>query len=386
MFKNSGDCSERSKGISPFIVMDVLERAKYLESAGESVVHLEIGEPDFPTPEPVKEAAIKALTDGDTHYTSSLGKLELREAIAEYYYRKYKVSISPEQVIVTSGTSPAMLLIFSVLLSKGEPVVLPNPHYACYPNFIRFLDGEPVFVPVNEEDGFKYRKDILEPYLTPRTRVLLINSPANPTGTVFSAKELNELAELEQFIVSDEIYHGLVYEGEEHTILEYTDRAFVINGFSKLYAMTGWRLGYVIAPQEFIRPMLNLQQNLFICAPSFAQSAGIAALRECDQHVADMVSTYNQRRVYLLKRLREMGLATRVEPVGAFYALANMKQYTDDSYRFAFEVLEKTRVATTPGIDFGSNCEGYLRFSYANSIENIKEGLDRLEKYLASLR
>jgi aspartate/methionine/tyrosine aminotransferase len=214
----------------------------------------------------------------------------------------------------------------------------------------------------------------------------MINSPANPTGTVFSAEELKELASLEQFIVSDEIYNGLVYEGEEHTILEYTDRAFVINGFSKLYAMTGWRLGYLIAPREFIRPMLKLQQNLFICAPSFAQSAGIAALRDCDQHVKDMVSTYNQRRFYLLQRLKEMGLATRVDPVGAFYALANLKEYTSDSYRFAFEVLERARVATTPGIDFGSNCEGYLRLSYANSIANIKEGLDRLEKYLASLR
>ncbi|MBC7325317.1 MAG: aminotransferase class I/II-fold pyridoxal phosphate-dependent enzyme, partial [Moorella sp. (in: Bacteria)] len=190
------------------------------------------------------------------------------------------------------------------------------------------------------------------------------------------------LAGLGPRIIADEIYHGLVYEGREHTILEFTDRAFVINGFSKLYAMTGWRLGYVIAPPEFVRPLQKLQQNLFICAGSFVQAAGIAALRECDEYVAQMVATYDERRRYLLSRLKAMGLATRVEPTGAFYTLANVKKYTGDSYSFAFEILEKARVAVTPGIDFGRNCEGYLRISYANSLENIKEGLDRLEEFL----
>lgn len=386
MRTSTGKCSDRAREITPFIVMDVLERAKNMEAAGEEIIHLEIGEPDFPTPEPIKEAAARALAEGDTHYTSSLGKLELREEIASYYYRKYGVEVSPEQIIVTSGTSPAMLLIFSALLGRSDEVVLPDPHYACYPNFIRFLDGKPVFVPVTEEDGFKYRRDDLLPYMGPSTRAVLINSPSNPSGTVFSADELKSIAEFDQYIVSDEIYHGLVYEGREHTILEYTDRAFVINGFSKLYAMTGWRLGYLIAPREFIRPMLNIQQNLFICAPSFAQSAGIAALRECDSHVAEMLNIYDQRRRYLLGRLKELGLSTRVDPIGAFYALANVKQYTSDSYSFAFEVLEKAKVALTPGIDFGSNCEGYLRLSYANSIENIKEGLDRLERFLGELK
>jgi len=374
----------RAAGISPFIVMDVLERAQEMEARGEHIIHLEIGEPDFDTPEPVKEAARRALADGDTHYTSSLGKLALREEIAEHYWKKYKVQVSPDQIIVTSGTSPAMLLIFSVLLEKGEEVILPDPHYACYPNFIRYLEGRPVFVPVREEDGFKYRVEEIKKQITPLTRAVMVNSPANPTGTVFNAEELKALADLDQLIVSDEIYHGLVYEGEEHTILEFTGRAFVINGFSKLYAMTGWRLGYVIAPPEYIRPMQKIQQNLFICAPSFVQEAGIAALRHCAAQTAEMVRVYDRRRRYLLERLKKMGIATRVDPTGAFYALANVKQYTGDTYAFAFEILEKVKVAVTPGIDFGPNCEGYLRLSYANSVEKIREGVDRLEHFLAS--
>ncbi|NLW06530.1 MAG: pyridoxal phosphate-dependent aminotransferase [Clostridia bacterium] len=370
----------------PFIVMDILEKAQQMEAQGENIIHLEIGEPDFSTPEPIKEAAQRALQDGDTHYTHSLGKVELRQEIASYYQRKYGVSISAEQVIVTSGTSPAMLLTFGVLLEKGDEVILPDPHYACYPNFIRYSDGKPVFVPVWEEDGFKYRLADIKSRLNSRTRAIMVNSPATPSGNVFSAAELAALANLGPYIISDEIYHGLVYEGEEHSILEYTDKAFVINGFSKLYAMTGWRLGYVIAPPEFVRPLQKLQQNLFICAGSFIQSAAIAALRECDEHVASMVRTYDKRRRYLLNRLKAMGLATKVAPTGAFYALANIKKYSDDSYAFAFEILEKAKVALTPGIDFGSNCEGYLRISYANSLENIKEGLDRLEAFLAEKR
>ncbi|KYH33780.1 pyridoxal phosphate-dependent aminotransferase [Neomoorella mulderi] len=377
------DIAARAREMPPFIVMDILEKAKEMEARGENIIHLEIGEPDFDTPEPIKEAARRALRDGDTHYTHSLGKPELREEIARYYQRKYGVSISPDQVVVTSGTSPAMLLTFGVLLERDDEVILPDPHYACYPNFIRYHGGRPVFVPVKEEDGFKYRLPAIQASIGPRTRAIMVNSPANPTGTVFTADELEALAELEPYIIADEIYHGLVYEGREHTILEFTDRAFVINGFSKLYAMTGWRLGYVIAPPEFVRPLQKLQQNLFICAGSFVQAAGIAALRECDEHVAHMVATYDERRRYLLSRLKAMGLATRVEPTGAFYALANVKKYTGDSYSFAFEILEKARVAVTPGIDFGRNCEGYLRISYANSLENIKEGLDRLERFLA---
>ncbi len=374
--------SSRAEQLSPFIVMEVLEKAQDMMAQGEDIIHLEVGEPDFATPDPVKEAAIKAIRDGDTHYTHSLGKITLREEIACYYWRQYGVEVSPEQIIVTSGTSPGMLMVFSALLEKGEEIILPDPYYACYPNFIRYVDGQPVSVPVSEEDGFKYRPDEIKKHLSPRTRGILVNSPSNPTGVVFSPDDFKAVADLDQMIISDEIYNGLIYEGEAHSMLEYTDRAFVINGFSKLYAMTGWRLGYVIAPREHIRAMQIMQQNLFICASSFVQEGGIVALRDCDQEVQNMRDLYNQRRVYLLQRLKNMGIATRHDPGGAFYALANVKEYTHDSYQFAFEILDKAKVAVTPGIDFGANCEGYIRFSYANSLENIRAGMDRLENFL----
>lgn len=376
--------SSRTEQLSPFIVMEVLEKAQAMTAQGEDIIHLEVGEPDFASPEPVKEAALRALKQDDTHYTHSLGKITLREEIARYYWRKYGVEISPNQILVTSGTSPGMLMVFSALLEKGDEVILPDPYYACYPNFIRYVDGIPMFVPISEEDGFKYRPQAIKRNLGPRTQAILVNSPANPTGVVYSDADFRALADLSQMIIADEIYNGLIYEGAEHSILEFTDRAFVINGFSKLYAMTGWRLGYVIAPREYVRAMQIMQQNFFICASSFAQEGGIAALRDCDQDVQAMLGIYNERRLYLLERLKQMGIATRHDPSGAFYALANVREYTSDSYRFAFEILEEAKVAVTPGIDFGANCEGYIRFSYANSLENIKEGLNRLEIFLKS--
>lgn len=379
---NDNLLSARTDLISSFIAMDVLERAKELEYQGREIIHMELGEPDFPTPEPIKEAARRALDTDDTHYTHSMGKIELREEIARYYWNKYQVDISPEQIIVTSGTSPALLLILSILIEAGQNVIIPDPYYACYPNFIRFLGGIPLFIPVNEKDGFKYNPQMVSDSITPQTKAVMINSPSNPCGTVFSAADYQALAEKGTTIIADEIYNGLIYEGEEHTILQFTPNAFVLNGFSKLYAMTGWRLGYLIAPQKYIRPMQKIQQNLFICASSFTQEGGIAALRECDAHVEAMRQTYNKRRLFVLQRLHEMGIATKVDPTGAFYALANIKDYSNDSYSFAFEIMEKEGVAVTPGIDFGKNCEGYIRISYANSIEAIETGLKRLENFL----
>lgn len=373
--------TRKASSISPFIAMDVMEKAQQLEKEGHDIIHLEVGEPDFETPQPIKEAAINAIQQGDTHYTNSMGKKELREEIVQYYQRKYQVEISPEQIIVTSGSSPAMYLIFAALLEPGDEVILSDPHYACYPKIISFLEGKPVFVPVYEENGFKYDIETIKKYITPKTKMIMVNSPANPTGTVFTAKELQAIANLGYYTFSDEIYHGLVYQGKEHSMLEFTDRTFVLDGFSKRYAMTGWRLGYLIAPKEYIRPLQKIQQNFFICANSFIQSAGMAALRECEQDVKKMAGIYNQRRIYLLKRLREIGIATNTEPTGAFYALANIKKYSNDSFRIAFDILENVQVAVTPGIDFGQNAEGYLRISYATSMKNLEEGMNRLQKY-----
>ena len=374
--------SKRAKEMPSFIVMDVLERAKQLEAKGEKIIHLEIGEPAFDTPDAIKRAAKEALEKGYTHYTHSLGLLELREAISRHYYEKYKVDISPDQILVTSGTSPAILLIFSVLLEPGDEIILSNPSYPCYPNIIRYIDGVPIFINVYEEDGFSYQPKAIIPKISKRTKAIMINSPSNPTGQLLSPSKMAEIVSLSPYIISDEIYHGLVYEEKEHTILEFTKNAFVINGFSKLYAMTGWRLGYIIAPKAFIRPMQKVQQNLFISANAFVQIAGITALKETKNDVNRMKKLYNERRKYMIKRLKELGFGIMIEPKGAFYIFANAKKFTNNLYKFAFEMLEKAKVGTTPGIDFGSNGEGYIRFSYASSIEDIKEGMNRIEEFL----
>ena len=377
--------SRRAKDFSPFIVMDVLDEAKSMEKSGDDIIHLEVGEPDFDTPRVIKEEGYRALRNGITHYTHSMGIIELRETIAEHYFKRYGVDVSPDQIIVTSGTSPAMLLVFGALLNQGDEVVLSNPHYSCYPNFIRFVEGIPVFADIFEEEGFQYDADEFRKKLSKKTKGIVVNSPANPTGAVLKKKVLEELANLPVFVISDEIYHGLIYEGEEHSMLEFTDRAFVLNGFSKLYAMTGWRLGYVIAPKKFVRAMQKLQQNLFISASSFAQWAGISALKNAGKDVKKMVTIFNQRRLYMVNRLRELGFGIKVLPTGAFYVLANAKKFSENSYEFAFKILREAKVAVTPGIDFGTNAEGYIRFSYSNSIENIKEGMRRIEKFIKKI-
>ncbi len=374
--------SERAEAIPPFIVMDVLERAQELAREGRSIIHLEVGEPDFETPECVKDAAIRAIRGGETRYSHSLGLLELREAICRDYRERYGVAVTPDRVIVTSGTSPAMFLLFASLLDKGDEVIISDPHYACYPNFVRFLGGRPVFVEVREDDAFQYRPEEIAKKIHRRTKAVFINSPANPTGTMLSAERMKAIAGLGPHVVSDEIYHGLEYGERAHSILEFTDRAFVLNGFSKKYAMTGWRLGYCIAPVEFIRPMQKIQQNFFISASSFVQWAGVAALKEAGPDVKRMVEIYDERRRFMVDRLRELGFGIAQDPTGAFYVLANARHLHQDSYHLAFHILQETGVAVSPGIDFGSNAEGYLRFTYANSLENIAEAMDRLAVYL----
>ncbi len=383
--------SNRTKEMTPFIVMDVLERAHEIERQGVHVIHLEVGEPDFDTPQCIKDAACKALDNGHTHYTHSLGMIELREAISEHYLKTYGVSVDPDQIVISSGTSPAMFVMFSALLEKGDQVIVSDPHYACYPNFIKFVQGEPVSIPVYEEDGFQYRPESIEKKVTRKTKGILINSPSNPTGNLLSKDRMEAVAAMSSkpdslYIISDEIYHGLVYEGKEHSILEFTEKAFVFNGFSKLYAMTGLRLGYMIAPKHFIRPIQKVQQNFFISANSMIQVAGIAALKHAGEDILRMKRIYNDRRQYMISRLKDMGFGITVEPTGAFYVFANAKHISGDSYKLAFDILEKAHVGVTPGIDFGKNGEGYLRFSYATSIENIAEGMDRLKNYLKKIK
>ncbi|MEE9419143.1 MAG: pyridoxal phosphate-dependent aminotransferase [Desulfatiglandaceae bacterium] len=378
--------TKRALEIPPFIVMDVLEKAHQLESQGRHIIHLEIGEPDFPTPKCICDAADEAIRRGETHYTHSLGIAELREAICEHYNKKYGVKVEPGQVVITSGTSPALFMIFSALLEAGDEIIISDPHYPCYPNFANFMGARPALVKVYEEDGFQLRAEKIKKKIGPRTKAILINSPSNPTGNLLSSQQMEKIAELGPPVLSDEIYHGLVYGEKEHSILEFTNNAFVLNGFSKLYAMTGWRLGYIIVSNDFVRPLQKMQQNFFISAGSMSQWAGLAALKKAQADVDRMKAIYNERRRYMIQRLRELGFGLAVEPAGAFYMLVNAKHLASSSYELAFEILEKAGVGVSPGIDFGQNAEGYLRFSYANSLENIEEGLNRIEEYLSRPR
>jgi aspartate/methionine/tyrosine aminotransferase len=374
--------SKRAQEIQPFIVMEVLERAHELERQGRHIIHLEVGEPDFPTPKCICHAGARAIENGDTHYTHSLGILEFRETICEHYRKKYGVHFGPERVVVTSGTSPALFMIISALLESGDEILISDPHYPCYPNFSKFIGAKPVFIQVYEEDAFQLRAEEMKKKIGPATRAIIVNSPSNPTGNLLSAERMEEITNLGIPVISDEIYHGLVYGETEHSILEFSDDAFVVNGFSKLYAMTGWRLGYIISPADFVRPLQKIQQNFFVSAGSIAQRAGLAALKEAENDVDQMVKIYDERRKFMIQRVRELGFGLTVEPAGAFYMLLNARHLSSSSYDLAFEILEKAGVGVTPGIDFGENAEGYIRLSYANSLENIKKGLDRIEDFL----
>jgi len=372
--------------MTSFIVMDVLERANELQREGIDVIHLEVGEPDFDMPECIAQAAIDAHKNGATHYTHSLGDPQLREAISEFYKQEYNVNVDPECIVVTSGSSPAILMALMLLCQVGDEVIMSNPGYPCYRNFALACHAEPICVPLHAECDFQYNIDDIKAKITDRTKAIFVNSPMNPTGTLVSDEVYKELATLNIPIISDEIYHGLVYEGKTSTILEFTDNAFIVNGFSKRFAMTGLRLGYLIAQKKHMRALQILQQNLFICAPSTAQKAGIAALRKANPDVEIMRNIYNERRVFMIKRLKEIGFVIYTEPQGAFYIFCDAHKFTNDSYRFAFDVLEKAHVGITPGVDFGTGGEGFVRFSYANSIENIREAMDRLERYLLNLQ
>jgi len=374
--------TKKANDIPPFIVMEVLERAHELEKEGRRIIHLQIGEPDFSTPACICDAACEAIRGGETHYTHSLGLIELREAICAHYQDKYGVTIEPDRILVSSGTSPALFLIFAALLEPGDEIIMSDPHYPCYPNFAAFLGGRAVPIRTREEDGFQLRAEEIRKKIGPRTKAILINSPSNPTGNLLSAERMKEIAGLGPPVISDEIYHGLVYTEREHSILEFTDNAFVLNGFSKAYAMTGWRLGYLIAPRVFVRPLQKMQQNFYISAGSISQWAGVAALTKAGPDVERMKTIYDERRRYMMRRIRELGFGLKVEPAGAFYMLVNARHLSENSYDLAFEILERAGVGVSPGIEFGQNAEGYLRFSYANSLENIKEGLDRIETFL----
>ena len=375
--------TDRALAVEPFLAMEVLERAGELERAGAQICHLEVGEPDFPTPQVIVEAGIEAIRNGETRYTHSLGMPELRESIAKSCQERYGVAVEPGQVLVTMGSSPAFLYVFGALLEAGDEVIVPTPHYSCYPNFVRFYGATMVTVPTDPENGYSLDVADVRKRLSPRTKAILINSPANPTGAVFDADTLRALASLEVPIVSDEIYHGLVYEGEERSMLEFSEDAYVLNGFSKRFAMTGWRLGYLVVPKHSIRTMQNLQQNFSISANAFVQRAGIAALEKAAHDLEHMRQTYDRRRRLMVDVVREAGLGVPVMPRGAFYVFADASKYTDNSLEFAFEILEKAHVGVTPGVDYGEAGRQAIRLSYAAGEDTIREAGKRIGAFLA---
>ena len=373
--------------VQPFLAMEVMERAFAMERAGARVIHLEIGEPDFPPPPAALLACERALREGETRYTDSRGLAELREAIARDHERRAGVSVDPQRVLVTSGTSPAMLLVFSLLVEPGDEVILGTPHYPCYPNFVRACGGVPVLIPTLAEDGYRLDPGAVRRALSPRTRAIIISSPANPTGAIQSPETLAELAALGVPLVSDEIYDGLVYDGARTcSALTLDADVFVLDGFSKRYAMTGFRLGWVIAPERALRPLQVMQQNFFISASRFVQHAGLAALREGEPTVAAMREAYAARRRKLVDGLRALGLRVPVLPRGAFYVFADARDFGGDSLKLALLLLERARVGAAPGIDFGAAGEGWLRFCCAASEASLDEALARLADVLPSLR
>ncbi len=375
--------SLRAQSIDAFLAMEVMERAFELERAGARVIHLEIGEPEFPAPAAAVEAARRALESEPARYTDSRGLLELREAIARDHARRSGVSIGPERVLVASGTSPALLMVFTYLLDPGDEVVLGTPHYACYPNLIRAAGGVPVFVPTRAEDGYPLRATDVRRALTARTRAIVVASPANPTGAVQARSDLEALHALGVPLVSDEIYDGLVYDGARVTsALELGDDAFVLDGFSKRYAMTGFRLGYTIAPPGALRALQSLAQNLFISVSSFAQRAGIAALAHGEATTTAMRGAYAVRRRVLIDGLKRLGFEVPVAPRGAFYVFADARRFGADSRKLSSQLLERAHVAITPGVDFGQAGEGFLRFSYTVPDTQIHEALERIARVL----
>ncbi len=380
--------AKRLDGIQPFHVMEVLAKARQLEAAGRSIVHMEIGEPDFPTPEPILAAAQRALRQEPMHYTPALGLPALREAIARHYGDRYGVEVSPARIVVTAGSSAALLLAAGMLLDPGRRLLLADPGYPCNRHFARFVGAEAAGVPVGPETAYQLTADLVECHWSPETAAVLLASPSNPTGTVVPGEELKAIsatvARLGGTLIVDEIYHGLTYGEHAPSVLEVNEEAFVVNSFSKFFNMTGWRLGWLVVPQEYVRAADTLQQNLYIAAPTPAQHAALAAfepetLAILEQRRQEM----RQRRDYLLPALRELGFGLPLEPQGAFYLYADCSRFTQDSHGFALDVLDRAGVAITPGLDFGSNQpERHVRFAYTTSLENLREGVARLRAHL----
>ena len=381
--------SSRIQRIEPFHVMALLARARQLETEGRDIVHMEIGEPDFPTPQPVVDAGLAAISGGDVHYTPATGLPALRHALAGFYQAHYGIELDPRRIIITPGASGALLLALGVLLERDEAVMMADPGYPCNRNFVTFLEGQTQSIPVSAEEAYQLTPRLVSQHWQDNTRVVLLASPSNPTGTLVQEDDLQQIIQLagdrQGHVIVDEIYHGLVYGQRAVTALSLSRDVFVINSFSKYFGMTGWRLGWMVVPEEYTESVDKLAQNLFLAAPTPAQYAALAAFRSETMAILEQrKNEFQQRRDYLLPALRELGFTIAVEPQGAFYLYADCSAFTNDSYQFALELLEEAGVAVTPGKDFGFNApEKHLRFAYTTEISRLKTGVERLRSYLS---
>ena len=382
--------ARRMNQIAPFHVMELLTRARELEAAGRSIIHMEVGEPDFPTPQPVIEAANEFIRSGRVFYTPALGIPELREAISRFYAERYGVDVSPERIAVTAGASGALLLALAALLDPGDELLLPDPGYPCNRHFVRMLEGVPRALCVGPESGYQPTAEQVAQSWTARTRGLLVASPANPTGTLIAAPTMAGLAACVGArggaLLVDEIYHGLTYDCDAQTALSLSDEIFVINSFSKYFGMTGWRLGWLVAPVRFMRDIEKLAQNLFISPSTPAQHAALAAFRpETIALLEGRRAEFRSRRDFLLPALRRLGFRIAAAPRGAFYLYADCASIADDSEVLARELIEQAGVAITPGLDFGDNApHRHVRFAYTVTRDKLEEGVARLARHLGT--
>jgi aspartate/methionine/tyrosine aminotransferase len=378
--------------IAPFHVMEVQTAARALEAEGRSVIHMEIGEPDFPTPEPVLAAARDAIATGSIYYTSALGIAELREAIARHYRDRYGVSVGPERIVVTAGSSAALLLTLALLVNRDDALLLADPGYPCNRHFVRTLEGEAVGIPVGPESNYQLTARLIETAWTPRTRGALVASPSNPTGTMVAFDEMARIATavdaLGGALIVDEIYLGLSYIGEPKSALALSDRLFVISSFSKYFNMTGWRLGWLVAPEQHVRDLEKLAQNLYISPPTVSQRAALACFQAETLAILEARRReFQARRDLLVPALRELGFSIPVMPTGGFFVYADCSRFGMDSERFCVEALAATGVAFTPGIDFGHHrCDAHVRFAYTIGQDKLREGVRRLAAWLPTLR
>ncbi len=380
--------ARRMERIKPFYVMDLLARARGMERAGRDLVHMEVGEPDFTTPQPVMLAGEQALHAGRTHYTPALGLPELREAIAVHYAGDFGVRVEAGRIAVTPGASGALQLALGVLVDPGDEVLMADPGYPCNRHFVEMFNGVPVSIPVGRETGYQLSAEQVEAAWTPRTRAVLVASPSNPTGTLLGAGQLRALLQVVRehggSLIVDEIYHQLVFGHVPETALALSPDLFVVNSFSKYYGMTGWRLGWLVAPAAYVDAVDRLAQNIFLAAPTLSQHAALAAFAPQTREITEQRRLeFGRRRDFLLPALRELGFDLPLTPQGAFYLYADCSALVPDSFAFADDLLDKAAVAITPGRDFGSHrAAEHVRFAYTTSMERLERGIERIEGFL----